>query len=164
MNIYIKDIYEQCLKKYKYPISFLELGVDTGYSLRDWKDMCYPNSKLYGMDITYKNLQINPSEFILFTGNILDKNQIYSLLGNLSFDIILHDACPLNHIEVFSNFYPYLKDNGIFIFENFRPRKNENISMIKNYLLLKSTFPKFNFELPKNSKDFVIICQKHIKV
>jgi SAM-dependent methyltransferase len=162
MNINIKDVYEQCLKKYEYPISFLELGVNTGYSLRKWKEMCYTNSKLYGMDITYKNLQIDSSEFTLFTGNILDKNQVDFLLKNLSFHIILHDACPLDHVEIFSNFHPYLKNNGTFIFENFRPRKNENISMIKSYLLLKNTFPKFNFEIPKNSKDFVIICQKYI--
>src|SRR5574343_851066 len=128
MNEYLLNVYKKCIVSDA--MNFLELGVDTGYSMRKWKSICPPKTKLYGIDISFNNLKISPSEFILFQENILDKNKIDDILRGKTFDLIIHDAIPTENLKVFSIFHPFLSNRGKMIMENFRPKNQKYMACL----------------------------------
>jgi len=94
-----------------------------GGSLRAWRDY-FTNSTITGMDVQpdtqFKDERIN-TYLCDSTNNECVKNLMCDL--NVKFDIIIDDGCHhfQSQYDTLKNFYPYLKDGGIYIIEDIYP-------------------------------------------
>lgn len=118
-RIKLKEAYGQILSKYKAPIRFLEIGLDTGLSLNRWQTT-FPNSEIYGLDITLKNLQINRFNHFIFELDSTDEPTINKTLKNVTFDVIVDDGGPEVHVETFKIFHRRLNPGGTYLIETFK--------------------------------------------
>lgn len=133
-------------------LNVLEIGVLFGGSLKMWQKY-FENSQIYGIeDFSQQDGQwhyqfepvdgdavmeeINSNERItLFNFDCENSTLIEGHLQDLSFDIIIDDA---NHkltqqIKNFENYYPYVKEGGIYICEDVQ--SNEDAQDIKDFVL-----------------------------
>jgi len=118
MFIYAEK-FGQVLKPYRHTIqNYLEIGLDTGLSLKHWQD--YFNCNVYGIDITLSNLKIDSSLYNIYEFSSIDEDKYNYFLKNISFDLILDDGAPHLHIETFNIASKFLSENGIYIIETFR--------------------------------------------
>lgn len=121
-------------------LNFLEIGIGTmipdvcssmvgygigeykpGASLRSWRDY-FANSNIYGFDIQ-PDTQLEDEERIKTflcdsTNKYSVKDTMYKL--NIEFDIIIDDGSHYfeHQLKTIENFFPYLKENGIYIIED----------------------------------------------
>jgi hypothetical protein len=144
----------------KKPITVLEIGIGTmipnvhssmvgysapgykpGGSLRAWRDY-FVNATIHGVDIQADTQFTDEPRIITHLCNSTDKTKVDELmqsLGNITFDIIIDDGSHIdkNQIKTLTNFYPYLKDGGIYIIEDISPgskitAKPEEVSKLCN--------------------------------
>ena len=137
-------LYHTLFNKIKYEqMNVLEIGIGTmipgvrssmvgyaldnykpGGSLRAWRDY-FKNSEIYGFDVqpdtqfTEERIQTRLCDS---TNNRSVKDTM-SYLSNIQFDIIIDDGCHSyqSQFETLKNFYPYLKEDGIYIIEDIYP-------------------------------------------
>ena len=116
-------VYEKFFEHIKLErLDILEIGVAGGHSHASWYKY-FSNSNIYGIDI-------KPETELLYTGsrlkyfqlNILNKKQVDEFLKKgLKFDIIIDDS--LHDFDAFIanlfNFFPSLKNNGLYFLEDF---------------------------------------------
>jgi hypothetical protein len=111
-------IYEQKLKHLKNnKISFLEIGIEDGYSLLMWNEY-FKNAKLYGADILDKSF-IDNDKIKTFIINQENENDLILLPKNL--DIILDDGghTMLQQQKTLNIlFNDHLKSGGYYILED----------------------------------------------
>jgi cephalosporin hydroxylase len=118
------DVYEVLFDYLKHlPISFFELGVYHGESLRYFREFfTHPQSKVVGLD--RGGLQGGAKagdNFEVFTGDQADLDILASINAKYGpFDIIMEDAA--HSVEkceaTFRACWPYLKDGGLYIIED----------------------------------------------
>jgi hypothetical protein len=99
-----------------------------GASHRAWNDY-FPNSKIYGVDVQSDTMfQENNIETYLCDST--DKNSVDHLMKilNIKFDIIVDDGWHLDSAQesTLTNFFPYLKNDGLYIIEDIYPGSNLN--------------------------------------
>ena len=97
-----------------------------GASLRAWSDY-FINSKIYGMDIQ-EDTQFSENRIQTYICDSTNVNNVDDVMKNLNikFDIIIDDGYHLDQAqrETLSNFFPYLKEGGIYIIEDIYPGSN----------------------------------------
>jgi hypothetical protein len=116
--------YENLVRDYRTKdVSFLELGVFTGNSLKIWRDV-FPHAKcIVGVDINPDCKKYENIENCIFVeiGDATNSNFIEYLTKKYgNFDIILDDASHKNTdvIMSFEYLFPLMKDNGLYIVED----------------------------------------------
>ena len=112
------DVYENLLSKYKNKnITFVEIGIFNGGSLKLWKKFFGENSKIIGIDINEKCKQFEDKEnnIEVFIGNQSDEKfwfNFFDKVGNV--DVILDDGghTNLDQIVTTINTIPYINDKA----------------------------------------------------
>lgn len=115
-------VYPSLLEKYKDVKDFtlLEVGTWRGHSMVIWSEL-FPNGKIYGIDIDYSPLEIDPLQYnnmiILPEGSQDDPN---AFKGLPKFDFIIDDASHQKDLTVktFNILKPYLKNGGTYVIED----------------------------------------------
>lgn len=92
-----------------------------GGSLRAWRDY-FVNSEIIGFDVQV-DTQFSEERIQTFLCDSTNNNSVKEVIGNRKFDIIIDDGSHLDthQFETLKNFYPYLKDGGIYIIEDIYP-------------------------------------------
>jgi hypothetical protein len=97
-----------------------------GASLRAWQDY-FPNSNIYGVDIQL-DTQFEENRIKTFISDSTDVTAVNNLMEtiNIKFDIIIDDGWHWDEAQkkTLSNFFPYLKDGGIYVIEDIYPNSN----------------------------------------
>lgn len=122
--------YDNLMRDYRNnTLSFLELGVFTGESVKIWRD-AFPNAKyIVGVDINpdCKRYE-NPSKSIFIEIGDATSPEFIKYLHDKygTFDIILDDASHKNKdvILSFEQLFPLMNDNGLYIVEDTNVFKN----------------------------------------
>ncbi|WP_305845636.1 class I SAM-dependent methyltransferase [Photobacterium kishitanii] len=104
-------------------ISMLEIGIQNGGSIELW-DKYFHNAECFiGCDINEKCqiLKYDNDKISIIIGDA-NKENVRDIILNKknNFDIILDDGSHTSSdiIKTFFNYFPYLKNDGIFIFED----------------------------------------------
>jgi hypothetical protein len=97
-----------------------------GASLRAWNDY-FINSAIYGIDIQL-DTQINEDRINTFVADSTNADAVNELMQklNIQFDIIIDDGWHWDEAQknTLKNFFPYLKDGGIYVIEDIYPGSN----------------------------------------
>ena len=97
-----------------------------GASLRAWRDY-FPNSMIYGVDVQ-KDTQFTEERIQTCLADSTSSEKVNELMRglNLQFDIIIDDGWHLDEAQrsTLRNFFPYLKEGGIYIIEDIYPGSN----------------------------------------
>jgi cephalosporin hydroxylase len=116
--------YDNLMRDYRdKPISFLELGVFKGESVKIWRD-AFPNAtKIVGVDINpYCKIFENPAKSIFIEIGDATDPAFISYLNNKygAFDIILDDASHSNKDAIlsFEQLFPLMNNNGLYVVED----------------------------------------------
>jgi len=149
----IYDFYFNPFKKRK--INILEIGIDTGNSLRFWKNYFSKKSNIIGLDI--KKYNFKDKNIFTFQGRQEDIFFLSQITKKFKkFDIIIDDGshnCK-DIIKSFNYFFNYLNNEGIYIVEDLQtsyfPRYNgSRINLKKNNTsmnFLKNLTDSINYE------------------
>lgn len=101
-----------------------------GASLRAWRDY-FINSNIYGVDVK-EDTQFSEERIQTFLCDSTNSNSVNDLMNPLKMkmDIIIDDGWHWDNaqIQTLVNFWPYLKDNGIYIIEDIYPGSLLNTS------------------------------------
>lgn len=116
--------YEHLFKEWRNKeITFLEIGVFQGESIKAWRE-CFSNAiKLVGIDINpeckkYEDIENN---IYIEIGDATDSNFLnYLIHKHGTFDIILDDGSHKNShvIQTFEYLFPVLNDKGLYVVED----------------------------------------------
>ena len=103
------------------PVTFLEIGVQTGASIRMWEDF-FPNGKIVGMDIDARCKALESNRVSIVIGSQDDpaiRDQLAAAHPN-GFDIIIDDGSHVSeHMEKsFDLYFPILKPGGAYVIED----------------------------------------------
>jgi hypothetical protein len=94
-----------------------------GASLRAWNDY-FVNSKIYGADIQ-PDTQFEENNIKTFLCDSTNEDNVEYVIGTtgLKFDIIIDDGWHWDHAQIstLKNFFPYLKEGGIYVIEDIYP-------------------------------------------
>ena len=100
------------------PLKLLEIGVQSGASLRMWKQY-FPKAQIYGLDY----FDVSPMEedrIKIVQGQQKDKEVLEKVLLNGPFDIIIDDGSHQN-VDIMASFeylFPRMKPGGIYVIED----------------------------------------------
>ena len=110
-----------------------------GASHRAWNDY-FPNSKIYGVDVQVDTV-FQEKNITTYLCSSIDKNSVDNLMKdlNITFDIIIDDGWHLDTAQkdTLTNFFPYLKEDGLYIIEDIYPSSELNSTtplVIKNLI------------------------------
>lgn len=110
------EVYFELLREL--PIKILEIGVQSGASLRMWKQY-FPNAQIYGID--FYNLEpMNEDKIKIFKGESSDTKVLEEALLHGPFDIIIDDASHQNEptLKCFEYLFPRMKPGGVYVIED----------------------------------------------
>jgi hypothetical protein len=97
-----------------------------GASLRAWNDY-FQNSRIYGMDIQ-EDTQFTEDRIVTYLCDSTSSDSVNIVMQNLKikFDIIIDDGYHLDDAQrkTLLNFFPYLKEGGIYVIEDIYPGSN----------------------------------------
>ena len=119
-RVRLKEPYTKILSRFKSPIQFLEIGLDTGNSLKGWKGFFPPESAIYGIDITMENIVADLSPFHVYEMDSTNQEKADKTFKDEFFDVIIDDGGPRCHVDTFRIFSKKLKRNGIYLIETFK--------------------------------------------
>ena len=151
----LKEPYTIILSQFKSPIKFLEIGLDTGNSLNEWKSFFLASSEIYGIDITLKNIRADLTGFHVFEMDSTNKELVNNTFKDDFFDVIIDDGSPSKHIETFQTFKSKIKSNGIYLMETFREPTAFEI-----YAKLMSSENDFLIKYRRMIGDSFLVCTK----
>ncbi len=99
------------------PITFLEIGVCRGDSLRMWREF-FPVAKVIGIDINEPTLDITGCEFHIC--DQFDKEALESTFKDVEFDIVIDDGSHLLEHMIFTHkvLFDKVKKGGLYIIED----------------------------------------------
>ena len=140
---------------YNSNITYVEIGVQNGGSLEVAKKLFGPESVIIGVDIDplCKNLEtVGLASHIIISSQTDDDclKQIISKSSNI--DIIIDDGSHVQYdmIKTFIEFFPYLKENGIYIIEdthtNYSPEHQKSFYGIGLYDYFKGLSERLNID------------------
>ena len=164
-------VYERLFEKYRNrEITFVEIGVLSGGSLRMWKKYFGAGCKVIGVDLNPKAKEFEEDGIEIFIGSQSDKNfweNFFNKVGKV--DIILDDGGHTNFQQIMTTCctVPNINDNGLLVVEDvfhsygvsyatrgfYNPSKYSFMNFCKKIADdINSRFPeikKFNFSLNK---------------
>ena len=112
-------IYDKYLKKFQNKkINILEIGVESGNSLKIWSNY-FNKGKIVGLDIVKKKIKIKNTE--IFCGNQTDETILKKIIGKYKkFDIIIDDGSHVNNdvIKTFNFLFSFLSQSGLYFIED----------------------------------------------
>jgi len=144
---YIQDFYEEEFKKYKEKesVSVLEIGVLHGESLKLWHDYFDNRENIVGIDVfirtdfeevedDLKDYDIKIHKVDSFEGDGKDR-KVFKQTYRSGFDIIIDDGLHKHwsQTKTFDNFFPILKDGGVYVIEDIDCRRDD-VEIIKNHI------------------------------
>lgn len=110
--------YEKYFRAFRdQPINLLEIGVQTGASLRMWKEY-FPNAQIYGLDY-YDCEPFLEERISMFQGQQADV-KVLEEVAKIPFDVIIDDGSHKN-VDVLISFeylFPRMKVGGIYVIED----------------------------------------------
>lgn len=112
------DVYEDLFKPYRHePVSFLEIGVNYGYSMLTWQNY-FTKGTFHGIDV--QRIAHHTKGYNYIVENINCTESIKNYLKGLTFDIIIDDGSHLidDQINALKILYPMLKSGGLYIIED----------------------------------------------
>lgn len=125
-------IYDQVMGAYKQPVAtesvemnLLEIGVKKGGSLMLFREYFHQGAKIYGGDIdpaiTTFSRDPNMKTLVMDSTRAEEVARSFPPRSALRFDIIIDDGCHRIHCiqDTFRNLWPHLKDDGLYIIEDF---------------------------------------------
>jgi len=115
---YVTNFYEERFSPYKNEtISLLEIGVETGASLKLWCEYFTNATTITGVDISNNLKSEFNSNATIVIGDAYSQ-EITNSLGD--FDIIIDDASHTqeDHLKLIELYLPKLKSGGIFVIED----------------------------------------------
>lgn len=97
----------------------LEIGVNSGGSLRMWQDY-FPNAKVLGLDINRDCLKHAEDRITVKMADQHSEGQLTAAAGDKHYDLIIDDGSHERHHQIFSMqvLLPYLEDQGYYIIED----------------------------------------------
>lgn len=130
------------------PVSLLEIGVQNGGSLENWKKYLPEGSQIHGIDINPKCADLKFSDGITFyLGNATDARFLNESFKDLTFDIIIDDGSHIcgEVVAAFTQLFPRLNPGGVFIIEDMHTsywkeyggsfrRKTSSIEFFKKFI------------------------------
>ena len=122
-EIYL-NVYERVLGSYRNnPINLLEIGIQNGGSLEVWSKYFSKANILIGCDIDRKclDLQYEDPRIKVVVGDSTEKSTKNEIIKYANeFDIVIEDASHISShiIKAFIDYFPLLKENGVFIAED----------------------------------------------
>lgn len=130
VHSYIEQ-YESLLKDYREkPINLLEIGIYYGSCLEVWSRYFHKESKIYGLDCA-KIQKFTQFGSIIYgdSSSIDDRNKLFS---NITFDIIIEDGDHRikTQIKTFENYFPLVKQGGLYIIEDIQNPKQDYQSFV----------------------------------
>jgi hypothetical protein len=138
-----ESIFEPLIDK---EINILEVGVLNGESLKVWLDY-FPNANIYGIDIfsrvAMEDVQVlNEERCQAIKGdstNIATAQLVKKQWPDVKFDIIIDDALhvPEANAKTMHNFFPLLKENGMYCIEDVWPLDIMNSKEWNQYWIRK---------------------------
>jgi hypothetical protein len=94
-----------------------------GASLRAWRDY-FVNSQVYGADVQ-PDTQFEETRIKTFLCDSTSRDAVNAVIGasGLKFDIIVDDGWHWDNAQIstLKNFFPYLKEGGIYVIEDIYP-------------------------------------------
>lgn len=133
------EVYEECFSKFKdKDITFVEIGVYNGGSLKVWKDFFGEKSRIIGIDINPECKKFEKDGFEIFIGNQSDPNfwkEFFVKVGNV--DVILDDGghTNLDQITTVVNSVEKINDGGLLVIEDVHT----------SYIKVYNSKPAFSF-------------------
>lgn len=114
------DVYDNIFEKYKYfKINILEVGVQTGGSLRLWKDY-FPKATIYGYDVDNTKLdESNITERVIYriqNFNNVDDSDIEKISPTIAIDDASHSIT--DQLKFVEKVFPHVKKGGVLIVED----------------------------------------------
>ena len=114
-------IYDRYLRHLRNrPITFLELGVKTGASLRMWKEY-FPLARIHGVDLSPDCLRHAEDRIAVHILSQDDEEGLSALARAAGgFDVVLDDCSHINVLTVASQtiLFPHVKPGGFYIMED----------------------------------------------
>lgn len=100
------------------PLKVLEVGVQSGASLRMWKQY-FPKAQIYGVDF-YDLGVMDEDRIKIFRGESSDPKVLEEALLQGPFDIIIDDASHQNEptLKCFEYLFPRMKPGGVYVIED----------------------------------------------
>lgn len=144
------EVYEEILNPYRGKVSFLEIGLFSGQSLRMWEQF-FKEGKVYGIDCSeqphggMQDLRPMIAEGIhnIFIMDGTSKTDIEKNFKDIMFDVIIDDGShQLAHqLESYKHFKSHLSKGGIYIIEDIQDldtnlKAFENIDSKKKVTIL----------------------------
>ena len=123
------DLYENHLAPLKNkPITFWEIGVHTGNSIRMWDEyFVHSDTKLYGLD-NVDRVELRPARFNLFVGLQEDRANLRKIVEQVGlFDVIVDDGGhTMQQQQISMGFlFPWVKPGGLYIIEDLHTSYNK---------------------------------------
>lgn len=115
------NVYEWNFSKYRNdPITFMEIGVLNGSSIKMWNEY-FPNAKIIGIDVDLDCKKFETNNVHIEIGNQTDLNFLDSLVNKYkTFDIILDDGGHTwkQQKTTFTHLFPHVNNGGYYIIED----------------------------------------------
>ncbi len=131
---YIENFYEEEFEKYKNrEVSLLEIGVETGGSLKLWKEYFANSKSIVGLDISEDKIDYryrNIPGVSFYICNAYDEENLKNF-GD--FDIIIDDGPHTleSQLKCIELYLPKLKKDGLFIIEDVQDMEHFNLLIEK---------------------------------
>jgi len=177
VNGYVQLYHTLFREKRQQPIIFLEIGIGTmipdshssmvgyslenykpGGSLRAWRDY-FPQGRIIGVDVQPDTQFRDEPRVETYLCDSTKIEEVTKLMKQLDIrpDIIIDDGShiDMNQLMTLKNFYPYLKDGGIYIIEDIYP--GSQVSANPNLLVPHCSNDPFFFVGIKNN--LCVICK-----
>jgi hypothetical protein len=114
----------------------LEIGVQSGESLRLWQDF-FVNAKIYGIDIDPNSQRFNSERQHIFIGHQRDVNFLNIVVESIKepLDIIIDDGSHLieDYLISFETLFLKLKSKGLYVIEDIN-YDNRNPGTFRNFI------------------------------
>ena len=105
----------------KEPLNFLEIGVQSGASVRMWKEY-FPRGQIYGIDIQERCKKYEEERIRIFIGDQGDRAFLESVVDAIAgpIHIVVDDGGHKSglHIPSFEALFPYVISGGLYIIED----------------------------------------------
>ncbi len=137
-------------------------GYRPGGSLRAWRDF-FPHSRIIGLDVQ-PDTQFQEDRIETYICNSTDEITVAKFMAQLKgiqFDVIIDDGdhVDISQILTLNNFYPHLKEGGLYVIEDVYPGSN----IIVNPQLVEAGCRGDPFFYAGQKSNLCIIYKQHIQ-
>ena len=116
------DLYHRHLETFRgHPVTVLEIGVQSGGSLRMWRDYFGPSARVIGVDVDPRCAQLADPDTTIVIGDQADAEFMASLAHRFGpFDVIIDDGghTMLQQARTLDVLWPAMRTGGVLIVED----------------------------------------------